>query len=212
MRVMNRFSSAIAAGFLLIQVGAAHAQETATSSTSSSSEFGTFEAKDAGTGPYQGTVALGINSSGAVVGIFFDSTGLTHGFVRAANGTMTEFDAQGAGTRPNQGTFPVAINDTGAVTGTYLDAQYMRHGFVLPGAGNITSSFDAPDVTSPGTWATGINAAGEITGFFRATGTNYGYQGFVRAADGSFSTFDVSGAGTDYIQGQRRPPSMTRDL
>jgi uncharacterized membrane protein len=51
--------------------------------------------------------------------------------------------------------------------------------------------FDAPNVCTDGTFATGINSAGVIVGGFCG-------HGFLRSPNGAFSTFDIPGAdGTD---------------
>ena len=49
----------------------------------------TFEAPGAGTGVYQGTVAVSINTAGTVTGFYLVAGTVYHGFVRAANGTIT---------------------------------------------------------------------------------------------------------------------------
>jgi len=59
------------------------------------------------------THALGINNSGTIAGYFTDSSNVTHGFLRAADGTFTPFDIAGA-----SWTRITAINDKGAITGS----------------------------------------------------------------------------------------------
>src|SRR6516164_7311412 len=76
----------------------------------------TFDAPGAGTGPFQGTLAFAINPAGTIAGHYFDSNPVTHGFVRATDGTFTIFDAPGGGTGPYQGTYTISINAPGAVT------------------------------------------------------------------------------------------------
>jgi hypothetical protein len=61
---------------------------------------------------------------GAITGYYFDGNG-THGFVRAAQGTITAFDVPGSTV-----TFPVNINDSGFVTGWYQDGSGNYIGFV----------------------------------------------------------------------------------
>ena len=55
-------------------------------------------------GPGQGTRAGNINPSKAIAGRYIDASDVSHGFLRAADGTITTFDAPGAGTGPGQGT------------------------------------------------------------------------------------------------------------
>ena len=55
-----------------------------------------------------GTVATSINPSGEITGYYYGPTGPgSHGFVRAAHGTITTFDAPGAG---SNGTAATSIN------------------------------------------------------------------------------------------------------
>ena len=49
-------------------------------------------------------VASSLNLEGTVAGTYFDASGVAHGYVRAANGTITEFNVTGAGTGSGQGT------------------------------------------------------------------------------------------------------------
>jgi hypothetical protein len=60
-----------------------------------------------------GTEPGTINPSGAVSGGYFDPSGLYHGFVRAADGTITTFDIPGAGINPGEGAFPIGITPGG---------------------------------------------------------------------------------------------------
>lgn len=164
--------------------------------SNSAPTFASFEVTGAGTGASQGTVAVAINATGEVTGIYIDSSGLTHGFVRANNGVITPFDAPGAGKGKNQGTFAMSINAGGVVAGWYADASNAYHGFVREANGTITS-FNAPGAGTAGhrgTTAMSINAAGVITGAF--TDEDAVFHGFLRAADGTFTTFNVAGAGS----------------
>ncbi len=72
------------------------------------------------------TFPRSINPGGEITGYYYDATG-QHGFVRAANGTITTFDAPGAG--PN-GTFPLSINPAGDITRNYVDAKNIAHGLL----------------------------------------------------------------------------------
>src|SRR5271157_3965709 len=94
--------------------------------------FTTFDAPGAGTGAYEGTAPFSINTAGDIAGTYKDSVAghVAHGFVRAADGTITPFDASGAGTGKNQGTFPISINTAGVIAGYYSDTSNVYHGFV----------------------------------------------------------------------------------
>jgi hypothetical protein len=167
----------------------------------------TFEAPELGLF-FGFSPSFSINPSGAVTGLW---TGpnfplVLHGFLRAANGTITAFDAPDAGTSFFQGTQPLGITPNGTVAGCYIDANYVGHGFVRARDGTLTT-FDVPNSTnlscfifSFGFYAVpdpvgGINPAGEMTGsyFEPISGNPFGgnWRGFLRAKDGSFTTFDA---------------------
>jgi hypothetical protein len=126
-----------------------------------------------------------------------------------SKGAITEFDAPGAGTvslpacAPFCGTAAFAINTEGAIAGSYTDTNIVPHGFLRSVDGHITS-FDAPGAglghgLNQGTVAFSVNDLGVIAGQFEDS--SYVFHGFVRYADGSFSTFDAPGAGTRANQG-----------
>jgi hypothetical protein len=166
--------------------------------------FTQIDAPDAGTGPFpQGTfpseiTPAGINPAGAITGFYVDASSVQHGFVRAADGLITEFDPPGSIlTNPN------AIDALGEITGFYFDANFVGHGFLRAADGTITS-FDAPGAdrtpgTGNGTFGVSLTPSGEIEGVF--VDANGVLHGFVRSNQGAFSTFDASGAGTGAGQG-----------
>ena len=88
------------------------------------------------------------------------------------------------------------------ITGYYRDSNYVDHGFVRATNGTITT-VDAPGAGSKpgqvkgiqfqGTIAVSVNTGGVITGSF--ADANFANHGFIRAADGTFTEFDVPGAG-----------------
>lgn len=136
---------------------------------------------------------LSINNSGVIVGYYQDASSASHGFVLAANGTVSTIDAPDAGTGFFQGTAANAINQAGVITGSYVDAGYAQHGFVRAANGTITP-FDPPN--SLGTYPGAINPAGEITGYYftPSGGIFVGAHGFVRAANGTITTLDPPGS------------------
>jgi hypothetical protein len=87
--------------------------------------FTTFEAPGASTSAYQGTIAFGINTAGAIAGYYGDESFVYHGFVRAADGTITTFGVPGAGTGNSQGTTANSINVAGTIAGYYSDASFV---------------------------------------------------------------------------------------
>jgi predicted membrane protein len=122
--------------------------------------FATFDVPSAGTFAGQGTYVDGISTAGAISGTYADSNDLYHGFVRAADGTITTFDAPGA----DQGTFPNGASPAGAIMGYELDASWLLHGFVRAADGTITT-FEAPGAgtnAEQGTSAYAINAEGQL--------------------------------------------------
>ncbi|HUD25694.1 MAG TPA: hypothetical protein VMQ45_08420 [Burkholderiaceae bacterium] len=154
-----------------------------------------------GAAPPVGTLALSVNRDGATTGWYLDASNVAHGFLRDRDGAITTFDAPGA--------FTIAdcINADGAITGYYFDANSVAHGFLRAPDGAV-STFDAPGAgTGPpdptglaqGTGGSGINQKGAIVGGY--SDANYMNHGFLRAPDGSFTTFDVPGAGTGSTQG-----------
>ena len=112
--------------------------------------------------------------------------------MRAKDGTITTFDASSA-----TGTYPNSINTAGDIAGIYTDASGTNHGFVRAASGTITT-FDAPGAGTGGgddmgTDPNSINTAGVISGYYVDAG--FTCHGFVRAANGTITTFDAPGAG-----------------
>ena len=66
-----------------------------------------------------------------------------HGFVRAADGSITTFNALGAGRGGYQGTEAYSINDAGSIAGRFFDGRNVAHGFGRDADGANTR-FDAP--------------------------------------------------------------------
>lgn len=168
------------------------------------SGFTSFDAPDAGKSVLQGTGGVSINDTGDIAGFYVTAPNVSHGYVRlAATGIVTEFDAPNAGTGLNQGTIPVSINAGGDIAGIYIDTNVALHGFVRHAATGTITEFDVPGAPTNtkhrGTAPLSINTAGEITGMYEGGDTVR--HGFLRAADGSFTTFDAPGAGSGAIQG-----------
>ena len=117
---------------------------------------------------------------------------------------MTILNVPGAGTGPGQGTFAGNINPAEVIAGRYVDASDVAHGFLRAPNGTITM-FDAPNAgtgPSQGTFVfTGycLSPAGAIAG--ASLDSSNVYHGFLRAPDGTMTTFDVPGAGTGPLQG-----------
>jgi predicted membrane protein len=151
-----------------------------------------------------GTVIRSINPAGVVTGWYADADNTAHGYVRALDGTITTFDAPGGGTGTFLGTFAEDINPAGVIAGIVEDDSFTVHGFLRGPDGTITT-FDAPGAgtgNDRGTWVFAVdnlNPAGAISG--TSLDDNDVWHGFLRAPDGTITTFDVPGAGTEAYQG-----------
>jgi hypothetical protein len=153
----------------------------------------TVSVPEAGTGAGQGTgcpgCSIGLNSSGAIAGIYIDANDVAHGFLRSPEGAFSTFDAPDAGGGSYQGTgcpsdCQVSLNDAGTIAGTYIDANNVFHGFVRSARGLITE-FDAPGAGTDSYQGTtcqfcglGLNQSGVITGSY--LDANNVYHGFIR--------------------------------
>ncbi|MEO8661470.1 MAG: hypothetical protein ABI693_23575 [Bryobacteraceae bacterium] len=120
------------------------------------------------------TQPTGINSSGTVVGFYYD-VDYNRGFSRSADGTFTVIDVPGA-----VKTYVMGLNDIGAMTGYYLDAANGSHGFLRSPTGALTT-FDVPFF---GGVPLGINNSGTIFGM---TGDSTGV--FLRGPSGKIAIY-----------------------
>jgi hypothetical protein len=91
-----------------------------------------------------------------------------------------------------QQVYPVAINPAGAVTGYYQTADYTFHDFLRAPDGTFTQIDPTPPALySTYTQAAAINPAGAITGYYSDPSGNHA---FLRAANGTLTTFDYPGS------------------
>jgi len=156
------------------------------------------------------TVPVGLTLTGTVVGYYFDGNFVAHGFLRTPSGQFTSFDAPGAGASYYyingnfDGTFPLGTGPLGTVVGYYNDANDVSHCFIRTPNGEMTT-FDAPGAdTNPadhaGSQLNGISPLGLAVGLY--TDSNFVAHGFVRKADGHFTSFDAApGAIVTYPNG-----------
>jgi len=92
-----------------------------------------------------------------------DGNCISHGFVRATNGTIGTFDPPNVATTHtctsygSFGTIPTSIDTAGDIVGTYTDTNGARHSFLLPANGSITT-FDPPGTDNSPCPATGLGA------------------------------------------------------
>jgi hypothetical protein len=158
----------------------------------------TFDVAGAGSALNQGTFAIAINATEAITGYYVDAVYRHHGFVRASNGTVTTFDGPLVfSISPN------SVDPAGDITGQYLDGAG-AHAFLRVSAGTI-AILDVPGgaSTSPLVCAypcgPAIGSDGTIAGDYQ--GASQQFHGFLRAPDGTFTTFDAPSAGTGSNQG-----------
>ena len=110
--------------------------------------------------PVFGTVALGINDPGQIVGDYVDMDGNRHGFL-LSQGAYTTLDVPGGVLTVAQG-----INNAGVIVGLHIDASGNEHGFVLSQGAYTT--INVPN--SAATAVFSINAQGEIVGSYDSHG------------------------------------------
>src|ERR1700722_589312 len=124
------------------------------------------------------TQCLALNNLGQAAGSYIDGAGVTHGWVRDSNGTITIIDVPGAVTAPGAapcypgtvaGTTVNGINDKGFISGHYWDRSYKSHGYVLTPGGTFIK-FNVPGAFQTG--GGGLNAAGVMVGHWSDSSCN----------------------------------------
>jgi hypothetical protein len=112
------------------------------------------------------STASTVNPSGAVVGAYVDSGGVTHGYL-LYHGTFTTIDFPGG-----IFTFAGGNNPEGDVVGAYTDTSNVTHSFLLSNGG--FTSFDPPGAVLSD--ASGINPGGIIVGIYLdSTNVEHGF-------------------------------------
>ena len=171
---------------------------------SPSGSFTTFDAPGAGTAAGQGTIVIGLNLEGSVVGAFLNAN-TYYGFVRTPDGKFKTFAAPGACNMSVDegchGTGAWNINFFGTIVGPYEDTSgnFVAHTFVRNPNGTFTtfavpgSSMEAGQGTLPASLS-GLNDFGAITGLYYDV--NNVFHGFLRKPDGTFIKFEAPGADT----------------
>jgi uncharacterized membrane protein len=109
---------------------------------------------------------VGLDDRGDVDGLYTDSEGAVHGYLRSANGaTWTKIDDPLAGEASGAGTVPQSISTDGSViVGYYITSANVQHGFLYR-----HGAFTTYDV--PGASATAVNFYynGEFGGSYMST-------------------------------------------
>lgn len=186
---------------------------------SSDGKFTTFDAPDVGG---YGTTPLAINLEGAVVGFYTDSNFSFHAFLRSPDGKFTTWIGQDACTgNGSEGCFGSGasnINLLGIVVGGYEDnsGNFVHHSFVRGLDGKL-KPFDVPAAGTgsyqgtgcPGC-ALGFNLGGAVAGNY--IDANSVQHGFLRNPNGTFTSFDVPGAGLSSGQGTGCPSDCPTSL
>jgi hypothetical protein len=126
-----------------------------------------------------GTYCSNLNSGGNIVGYYYDSADVVHGFVHRDN----TFIGVGPGGAPS---IAAGINDLGEIVGGYK-SNGIAHGFKWNG--KIYKTLDVPGAVQ--TFAADINNSGQIT--FDWIDTDGNYQGAVLSG-GKYTILKVPGA------------------
>jgi hypothetical protein len=124
-----------------------------------------------------GTVPTAINAKGDIAGYYWVSGSYAHGFLRIADGTITSFDVDGA-----QYTQAFGINEKDAIVGSGAGTI----GFARTPGGKITTFAQGLPLTQ----ASGINAKGQVAGFYTFSQAPYGHA-YVGSLKSGFTNFDV---------------------
>ncbi|MCA1585308.1 MAG: hypothetical protein LC791_11265 [Acidobacteria bacterium] len=148
------------------------------------------------------TAARAITADGRIVGFYGSSAVDQHGFL-LDRGTVTTIDVREPGAR---WTNVFGMNSRGDIVGSFGDQQddgaIVQRGFVWRAHGAFTV-IDGPSMTDDGptirTLAKGINAAGDITGYYDTVNKRHG---FLLSKRGVFTTIDLEGT-------QGPPPNGT---
>jgi hypothetical protein len=157
----------------------------------------TFDAPGAGTNgaTFQGTLGIGINDFGVIVGITRDANDVRHGFLRHPDGTFTMFDHPDGGNGPTQGTRVGGLNALGVVTGSYRDANGRDVPYIWDAHGGFIT-ISLPNVLGGNGQA--INLWGMVVGNFSNLTDDQSVflheHGYIRAANGALTLFDPPGS------------------
>jgi hypothetical protein len=141
------------------------------------------------------TGAQGLNDNDTAAGNTTSKKQRISGYVRAADGTITDFQDPKAG---SGGTSASAINNGGVITGRY-ESNSGGHGYVRSADGTFTN-FDAAGAGGfLGTSPAAINKNGLVAGTY--TDTKSVLHAFIRDPAGTITSFDAPGAGTSANEG-----------
>ena len=108
-----------------------------------------------------------------ITGTYSDANLVSHGFVRAANGSVTTFDAPGG-----SNTSVLGINSEGTIVGTYVAGTGNLQVFLRAAADTFTT-IELPGGLAFPAGAFDMNARGEIVGSY-IDNTVFGFDNFLR--------------------------------
>jgi hypothetical protein len=177
-----------------------------------------FDHPEAGTSGAtgQGTRVGGLNALGAVAGSVRDANNFDSPYVRSPEGKFSTISFPNFGGGDGD-----AINLWGTMVGNYLllsdpnGPDFLHfHGFLRSADGVITQ-FDPPGSTNTEIPTFSINDAGTVTGDYWVCSADLSsctVHGFIRTANGRYTSFDAPGAGTDGYSGEGTYPQGINDL
>jgi hypothetical protein len=143
------------------------------------------------------TGASGVNDSGDIVGDYATAKHHIMGYLRAADGSVTEFQDPDAGRGAFEGTFPFAVNNAGVITGQ--TARGIDTGGFIRNADGSFTNFRIAGTAAPGIYPSAINQSGLIVGhYFDSSQVQHA---FVRDPAGNITMVDAPGAETGAYQG-----------
>jgi len=105
-----------------------------------------IQVEGAGTGSEQGTVALGINNQGTIMG-WYSTAKTGGGFTLTSSGELFEFNCKGAAW---DSTAAYSVNSSGTITGSYYDGASVSHGFTVVAGSKDCTKLDAPNAGTGG--------------------------------------------------------------
>jgi hypothetical protein len=126
-----------------------------------------------------------INDSLTITGSYSTLGGFTGGFVRTPYGQITTIDVGKIYTGQ------LRINAAGEIAGIYEDVSGKSRGFIRSETGSITK-FN-PGGPAGSTTVTDINDGGTVVGIYLPTNTDPPSYAYLRAPDGTITTFTVPG-------------------
>jgi len=130
------------------------------------------------------TLAFVVNRNVEVAGDWIDADQVEHGYLRAADGTISSIDAPGA-----MYTEVGDMNDSQLVVGGFVDQSNALHGFLRAAYGTI-SPYDVPEGVGNSTVINAVNNKGVFTGSYISSGKGI-YFGFIQNPKGKFKSFNI---------------------